>query len=156
MTAYDLADPEVSAFYATPAFHEKYWGEAGGFGPTIEIATAPGHDPAPAVERVISEFELPEVFVGEQKDQTEKVEDGTRVLAVGLTAFAAVAALAALVAGAQALHRRMAETGGRSPHAARHGPQPNGVHDRDGPVRAADHRGRCGRRRGARDRRLRR
>ena len=62
------------------------------------------------MERVISEFELPEVFVGEQKDQTAKVEDGTRVLAVGLTAFAAVAALAALVAGAQALHRRMAET----------------------------------------------
>ena len=110
VTAYDLADPEVSAFYATPAFHQKYWGEAGGFGPTIEIATAPGHDPGPAVERVISEFELPEVFVGEQKDQTAKVEDGTRVLAVGLTAFAAVAALAALVAGAQALHRRMAET----------------------------------------------
>ena len=53
---------------------------------------------------------LEEVFVSERSDQAEKVEDGTRVLAVGLAAFALVAGLAALVAGAQALHRRMAET----------------------------------------------
>ena len=50
------------------------------------------------------------MFVSQRSDQAEKVEDGTRVLAVGLAAFALVAGLAALVAGAQALHRRMAET----------------------------------------------
>jgi ABC-type lipoprotein release transport system permease subunit len=49
------------------------------------------------------------VFVSKSSEQAAKVEDGTRVLAVGLSAFAAVAGLAALVAGGQALNRRMVE-----------------------------------------------
>ncbi|MET0903738.1 MAG: ABC transporter permease [Acidimicrobiales bacterium] len=110
VTAYDLADAEFSGFYGTPAFHEEYWGEAGGFGPTVEIRANPGHDINPVVDRVVSDFGLEEVFISERSDQAAKVEDGTRVLAVGLAAFALVAGLAALVAGAQALHRRMAET----------------------------------------------
>ena len=56
------------------------------------------------------DFDLEEVFISHRSSQAEMVEDGTRVLAVGLAAFALVAGLAALVAGAQALHRRMAET----------------------------------------------
>ena len=110
VTAYDLADPEVSGLYGTPAFHEEYWGEVGGFGPTLQIAANPGHDVVPVVDAAVSDFGLEEVFVSQRSEQAEKVEDSTRVLAIGLAAFALVAGLAALVAGAQALHRRMAET----------------------------------------------
>ena len=77
---------------------------------TLQIAATPGHDLGPVVDRAISDFGLEEVFISHRSSQAEKVQDGTRVLAVGLAAFALVAGLAALVAGAQALHRRMAET----------------------------------------------
>jgi ABC-type lipoprotein release transport system permease subunit len=109
VTAYDLADPEFSGFYGTPAFHEEYWGAVGGFGPTLQIAGTSERAVGDAIERVTSDFTLDEVFVSYASYQAAKVEDGTRVLAVGLTAFALVAGLAALVACAQALHRRMAE-----------------------------------------------
>ena len=109
-SSYDLADPESASIYGTPAFHEQYAGRAAGYGPTLQVATAPGEDPGQVVEGVVADFDLDEVFVTESAEQVTAVSDATRVLAVGLGAFAAVAGLAALVAGAQALHRRMAET----------------------------------------------
>ena len=109
VTAYDLADPEGGGFYATPAFYDEYGTRAFTYGPTLQVSTAEGADPGDVVERVVSDFDLDEVFVNERSQQTERIEDGTRVLSVGLWAFAAVAGLAALVAGAQALHRRTAE-----------------------------------------------
>ena len=80
------------------------------------------------------------------------MEDGTRVLAVGLAAFALVAGLAALVAGAQALHRRMAETADDVPALRALGLEPRRLHHRRGPLFAADHRGRRRAGRRARDR----
>ena len=109
MTTYDLASVENPGFYGTPAFFEEYQGKVAGFGPTIQVATAPGADPSDVVESIVDDFDLDEVFVSESSEQTARVADGNRVLAVGLWVFAGVAGLAALVAGAQALHRRLAE-----------------------------------------------
>ena len=108
-TSYDLSDSTFAGFYATPAFYEEYSDQAFSFGPTIEVATAPGADPVAIVEDVVADFDLDEVFVSDSSQQLATVAEGTRVLSVGLWAFAAVAGLAALVAGAQALHRRTAE-----------------------------------------------
>ena len=65
-----------------------------------------------------------------------------------------VAGLAALVAGAQALHRRMAETADDVPALRALGIEPRRVHDRRGPLVAPGHRGRCRAGRRARDRGL--
>ena len=87
-------------------------------------------------------------------DQAEKVEDGTRVLAVGLAAFA--------VGGRARRARRRrpgpapsdGRDGRRRPGAARAGAQPRRVHHRGGPLVAAGHRGRRRAGRRARDRGL--
>ncbi|MET0903739.1 MAG: ABC transporter permease [Acidimicrobiales bacterium] len=108
--AYDLADPEFTGFFGTPAFHEEHWGEVGGIGPLVQVTTTPGTDAIEVVHRATEGFELEERIYLPQSQQAQMVEDGTRVLEVGLWAFAAVAGLAAVVVAAQALRRRMAET----------------------------------------------
>ena len=110
MSPYDLADPEFAGFFGTQAFHDEYWGVAGGYGPIVEVATCDGVDSTAVVEGAVADFDLEEAFVTPVSQQTDRVADGTRVLAVGLLAFAAAAALAAVVASAQALHRRIADS----------------------------------------------
>ena len=75
----------------------------------MEVALRDGADPTAAVERAIGNFDLDEASSRTVSQQTDRVADGTRVLAVGLAAFAAAAALAALVVISQAVHRRMGE-----------------------------------------------
>ena len=107
--AYDLADPEFTGFFGTPAFHEAHWGELGGFGPLMQVTTTPGRDPIEVVKRATEPFHLEEPVYTPQSEQGARLEDSTRVLEVGLWAFAFAAGLAALVVAAQALRRRMAD-----------------------------------------------
>ena len=109
VSPYDLADQETPAFFGTPAFHAKYGGSTAGYGPTIEVATRAGADATVAAERVVQDLGLHGVDIEALSEQTDRVSDSTNVLAVGLAAFAVAAALAATVAAAQALHRRMGE-----------------------------------------------
>ncbi|MFL6204821.1 MAG: ABC transporter permease [Acidimicrobiales bacterium] len=106
---YDLADPETAAFFGTMAFRQAYGDDAFAYGPTVEVVTRPGADVTAVVERVVEDLDLEDVGVEAISDQTDRVSDSTNVLAVGLAAFAVAAALAATVAAAQALHRRMGE-----------------------------------------------
>lgn len=115
VTPYDVADEEFVGAFATPAYFAAHWGKVGGFGPTIEIATRGAVDPMAVVRHAIAPFDLQEVILTPASDLTAKVDAGTRVLATGLTIFAVVAGLAALVACAQALHRRVADAGRDQP-----------------------------------------
>lgn len=115
VTAYDVADEEFAGVFATSAYFEAYWGEVGGYGPTIQVATRAGRHPSTVVEEAIAGFDFDEVDLAPSSELTAKVDDGTRVLAIGLAGFAAVAGLAALVACAQALHRRVADAGQDQP-----------------------------------------
>ncbi len=115
VTPYDVADEEFVGAFATPAYFAAHWGKVGGFGPTIEIATRGAGDPLAVVRHAIARFDLQEVILTPASDLTAKVDAGTRVLATGLTIFALVAGLAALVACAQALHRRVADAGRDQP-----------------------------------------
>lgn len=109
ITAYDVADPEFAALFATPAYFDSHWGQVGGFGPSMQVTTRGDRDPSTVVREAIAGFDFEESFLTSSSELTAKVEDGTRVLAIGLATFATVAGLAALVACAQALHRRVAE-----------------------------------------------
>lgn len=109
-TPYDLADPEFAGAFSTPAYFEEHWGEVGGFGPMMQVSTRGGRDPSEIVQEAVAAFEFEERLLGTSSDLLARTTDGTRVLALGLAIFAAVAGLAALVACAQALHRRVADS----------------------------------------------
>lgn len=108
----DVADEEFPGIFATPAFHEAHWGETAGFGPSIGVAVRDGADAVAVVDRALEGFELDEVQLGTRQDLSAQVEDGTHAVALGLLAFAAAAAVATVVAGAQAIHRRLADVVG--------------------------------------------
>lgn len=108
----DLADGESSMMLAGPAFHDAARGRVGQFGPTIELILAPGADARRIVDEALRGFPLEETTEIESLDLLhDRVRDGTRVLATGLALFGACAALAGLVASAQALNRRLAAAG---------------------------------------------
>ena len=105
----DLADDENSIMLASPAFHEAVAGRAGQFGPSFELLVAPGADVEAIVDGALSGFDLDEApQIDTLSLLHDRVRDGTRVLATGLTLFGICAALAGLVASSQALNRRLA------------------------------------------------
>jgi len=110
VSPYDLADPEFTGLVATPAYFEAHWGEVGGYGPTFEVTTRGDRDPKSVIEDALRGFRFDEIILTDQASTAAKVEDGTRVLAIGLATFAAVASLASLVACAQALYRRLSDS----------------------------------------------
>lgn len=113
---FDLADPEFSGVFATPAFHRQTWGIAAGYGPQLQVRTRPGADGRAAVEAAMEPFPVDELIVTEEAVQLEKqVGASTRAVTIGLAVFAATAALAALVACGQALNRKVAQMGADQP-----------------------------------------
>jgi len=104
---YDVVDPTFFAALTTPAFHAARWGDVGGFGPLLEIRTSGARDPSAIAEEAIAGFDFDELFLTPSSDLALKVEDGTRVLVTGVQASLAVAGLAFVVVGSQALRRRM-------------------------------------------------
>ena len=90
----------------------------------------PAHDPGAVVERVISDFELEEVFVSEQLDQTAKVADGTGSWRSACRPSPRWPALAALVAGARPCTAGWRRPADDLPSAARLGLTRTRVHDR--------------------------
>jgi len=113
---FDIADPEFAGIFATPAFHRQTWGIAAGYGPQLQVRTRPGADGPAVVERTLKAFSFDELEVTEDAARLEgQVGASTRAVTVGLAVFAATAALAALVACGQALHRRVAQMGADQP-----------------------------------------
>jgi ABC-type lipoprotein release transport system permease subunit len=104
---YDAADESFGALIATPAFYERYAGDAGGFGPSLEVLVRDGADAEKVAEEVTSDFTFDELFFTPSSDLSESIEDGTHAVVVGLWIFTAVAALAFFVATGQAIRRRL-------------------------------------------------
>lgn len=111
----EVADPELTAFLATPAFHEAYGDKAAGYGPSVEVLTRPGVDPEATVQAAIEGIVFDEVELTTGKALGTQVEHGTQAMAAGLAIFAAAAAAASLVAVSQALHRRVGAAGADQP-----------------------------------------
>jgi ABC-type lipoprotein release transport system permease subunit len=109
VTPYDVADGTFVGGFATPAYFAAHWGQVGGYGPTLDVATRDGTNPTAVVKKALSGLALDEVFLSPSSEVEATVEDSTRVLAVGLVIFAAVAGLSMLVTSAQALRRRVSD-----------------------------------------------
>ncbi len=104
----DLASEDNSILYAGPAYYEQNAGKAGGFGPSLEIRLSDGADGEAVVDDALDGFTFAEaVEIEGTETRTARVQDATRVLAIGLLLFAACAGLAALVACGQAVSRRL-------------------------------------------------
>jgi hypothetical protein len=104
----DVADEDFVGIFGTPAFHERYGSETGGYGPTVEVLVRDGADPVRTAEDALADFTFDEVILMTGDELAARTEDGTRVLVLGLIAFALAAGLASLVACGQALQRRLA------------------------------------------------
>lgn len=105
----DVADPEFLGIFGTPAFYEATAGRAAAFGPSLEILVHDGADGEAVVQEALGGIGLDEVETTTRGSLRSQVEDATHAQALGLAAFAAAAALATLVATAQALDRQLAE-----------------------------------------------
>jgi hypothetical protein len=108
---YDAADDSFGIIVATPAFYDQYAGRAMGFGPSLDVTVRDGVDAESLAEEVTAPFTFDELFFSPAEDLEATVDDGTRALVVGLWAFTGVAAVAFLVACAQATRRRLEGTG---------------------------------------------
>ncbi len=104
---YDAADKTFGALLATPAFFDTYAGDAGGFGPSVEVLVRDGADPEAVAEEVTSDFDFEELFFTPTSDLSDSIEDGTHAVVIGLWIFTAIAALAFFVATGQAIRRRL-------------------------------------------------
>lgn len=107
---YDAADATFGVLLATPAFYEEYATRATGFGPSLDVTVRDGVDAEAVAEEVTSGFTFDELFFSPIEDLEATVQDGTRALVVGLWMFTGVAALAFLVACAQAARRHLEST----------------------------------------------
>lgn len=112
---YDAADASFAFGMATPAFYERYARTTYGFGPLVDVRVRDGADATAVAEEVVEPFAVDELFLSPAGDLAATVEDATRALVVGLWAFTAVAAAAFLVAGGQAIRRRIASADADQP-----------------------------------------
>jgi hypothetical protein len=112
---YDAADDSLGLIIATPAFFEEYAVDAAGFGPSLDVTVADGAEAEAVAEEVTAPFEFDELFFSPAADLVATVDDATRALVLGLWAFTAVAAVAFLVACAQAVRRRLEITADDQP-----------------------------------------
>ena len=126
ITPYDLADPEFTPGSTARRRSTRRTGaRRAASAPRSRWRRHRARIPAAIVERAIADFELDEVFVS-RESRADREGRGRHHASSrsGCAAFAAVAGLAALVAGAQALHRRMAETADDLPALRAHGLRP--------------------------------
>lgn len=108
----DVADDENALMLASAAYQASVAGEAGQFGPSVELIVEPGADIERIVDDALAGFTLEETPQIEPLAALhDRVRDGTQVIAIGLVLFGACAALAALVASTQAVNRRLAALG---------------------------------------------
>ncbi len=103
----DVASKDFAGIFGTPAFFEAYNDQAGGFGPSLEVLLRDGADPIGTVESALADLSFDELIIDDGAEISDRMAESTRVLVVGLLAFAAVAAIAALVVCGQAIHRRL-------------------------------------------------
>lgn len=109
---YDIVDSESVFVAASPAFYDAYHGRAGAFGPNIELRVGPDADADAIVDRALEGVDLAEATQVESIElQTERVRSAIQVLTTTLWLFSACAAIAVLVAGGQALSRRLHAAG---------------------------------------------
>ena len=109
---YDAADASFGPALATPAFYEEHASQVFGFGPLFDVRVREGADATAVAEEVIEPYSssFEEFFISPATDLEATVDDATRALVIGLWTFAGVAALAFLVACAQAIRRRLEAT----------------------------------------------
>jgi len=102
----DLNNEENPILYAGPGFFEAVDGEAGGFGPSLELLLRDGANALDVVEAAMTGIPVDEATEVETIGaRSERVRDATQVLAMALVAFAVSAGLAAMVACGQAIAR---------------------------------------------------
>lgn len=107
----DVAESEAVMAFATPAFHARYAGVAGGFLGNAAIRLHDSSHTSRVLEGIRS-LPVEGLEVSDQRATRDKVRTSTGVLAAGLLAFAVCAGLAALVIAAQAVSRLLALSSG--------------------------------------------
>ena len=103
----DVAEQESAILFAGAGF-DQVRGDAGGFGPSLELLLRDDADPASVVAAAMDGIPVDEATEVESTEaRSARVRDATQVLAMGLAAFAACAGLAAIVACGQAIARML-------------------------------------------------
>ena len=111
------ADSDGPFAVVTPAFHERYGSRIGQFGPNALLRLRDGYADVPEIAELVQELagNNEDVAVDDTRTEVDAVKDALRVQSVALLLFAAVAALAGIVAVGQALVRELGAASGDGP-----------------------------------------